>query len=208
MNIAVIAANGRSGQAFVTAALAAGHTIHAGIHGASNFSQQDGLMTMQCDATRPSEVSALISGCDAVVSLIGHVPGSAATVQTDSMRTIIECMKQQHVSRIISLTGTGVRQPGDHITLTDRLLNMSISIIDPARVQDGKGHAKLLSASGLEWTILRVLKLQNVTPKPFILTENGPTRPYVGRVDVARAIVEVIENHSFIQKMPILSKTQ
>jgi hypothetical protein len=109
------------------------------------------------------------------------------------------------ITRIISLTGTGVRMPGDNITLIDRILNMLVSIADPARVRDGIQHAHLLQQSQCEWTILRVLKLQNTPERPFHLKINGPTKLFVSRQDVAKAALEVIENHSFIRAMPILA---
>jgi putative NADH-flavin reductase len=75
MIIAVIAANGRSGQAFVEAALNRGHTVRAGIHGTNPFAEREGLIVMSCDATNKAEVLALIQGSTAVVSLIGHDAG-------------------------------------------------------------------------------------------------------------------------------------
>ena len=56
--------------------------------------------------------------------------------------------------RLISLTGTGVRFPGDKITLIDRILNLSISIIDPKRIKDGKNHVTLLKNSDLDWYVM------------------------------------------------------
>ena len=206
MKIAVIAANGRSGQAFVQKALDAGHKVRGGILGKSYLPNNPKLTTVDCDATNPDQVKELITGCDAVVSLIGHVKGSPAHVQTQAISTVIDCMKSTGVTRIVSLTGTGVRFPGDKITLLDRFLNLGISIVDPNRVKDGIEHVKLLEQSDVDWTVIRVLKLQNVAEKPFTLRENGPTKPYVGRDEVASAILQVLEQNSFVQKSPIISK--
>ncbi len=205
MKIAVIAANGRSGQAFVEKALAAGHTVRGGILGKSFLPDNPNLTTVDCDATNPDQVKELITDCDAVVSLIGHVKGSPAQVQTQAISTVVDCMKSAGITHIVSLTGTGVRFPGDKITLTDRFLNLGISIVDPKRVKDGVDHVKLLEHSDLNWTVIRVLKLQNVAEKPFTLRENGPTKPYVGRDEVASAILQVLEQNSFVQKAPIIS---
>jgi hypothetical protein len=60
--------------------------------------------------------------------------------------------------------------------------------------------------SGLDWTIIRVLKLQNIRTKPFELLENGPTKLFVSREEVAQAVLQVIEDKSFIQQAPIISK--
>ena len=206
MNIAVIAADGRSGRVFVERALAAGHSVRAGIHTTNNLTPHPQLSVVPCDATRQSDLQQLIHGQDAVVSFIGHVKGSAPDVQTNAMRTLVAAMHTEGIRRIVSLTGTGVRFPGDHVTLVDRILNVSISLIDPARVRDGRMHVDVLKQSDLDWTVLRVLKLQNTAPTPFVLREHGPTKWYVSRQEVAAAALQVVEQESFITKAPILSK--
>ncbi len=206
MKIAVIAANGRSGQAFVNKALSAGHTINAGVLGISHLPIHENLKIITCDATKEEEIEKLIEGQEVVVSLIGHVKGSQPDVQSVAIKKVIQAMDRRNLKRLISLTGTGVRFPGDHITLIDRFLNLSISIIDPNRVKDGIQHVEILKQSDLDWTVIRVLKLQNVKAKPFKLTEHGPTKNYVGREEVASAILEAIEQKSFIKNAPIISR--
>ena len=122
------------------------------------------------------------------------------------MRTLVAVMKTHGMRRVVSLTGTGVRVAGDHISLVDRVLNLGVSAVDPARINDGRDHVRVLEESDLDWTIVRVLKLQNVSPKPFKLTPHGPTKWYVGREEVAQAVLQVLEQHSFIQQAPIISK--
>jgi putative NADH-flavin reductase len=206
MKIAVIAANGRSGQAFVGAALTAGHSIHAGVRGKSYLKPHPNLTVVECDATNEAQLKNLLSGQEAVASFIGHVKGSEPNVQTIAIQQVVDVMKALGVKRLVSLTGTGVRFSGDKISLIDRILNLSISIIDPARVKDGKNHVEVLKSSALDWTVIRVLKLQNVPPKPFELREHGPTKWYVSRQEVAQAVLQVLEQRSFIKQAPIISK--
>jgi putative NADH-flavin reductase len=206
MKIAVIAANGRSGQTFVEVALANGHLIRAGILGKSYLKPHPNLTVVECDATNEDQLKNLLLNQEAVTSFIGHVKGSAPNVQTSAIEKLVGVMQGLNIIRIVSLTGTGVRFPGDKITIVDRILNLSISIIDPARVKDGKNHVEVLKASNLDWTIIRVLKLQNVQPRPFKLLENGPTKWYVGRTEVAKAVLEVLEQGSFIKQAPIIGK--
>lgn len=204
MKIAVIAANGRSGQAFVTAALAAGHTVRAGTFGGDPFAPQPGLEVQVCDATKSKDVSSLIKGQDAVVSLIGHASGVTADVQTKAMRKIVDAMHRAHVQRIVSLTGTGVRYPGDHVRLIDRMLNFGLGLVDAHRIQDGNEHAEILGKSGLHWTIIRVLKLTNNLPTDFHLSPHGPAKTLVSRQEVAQAILQVLEEDSFVREAPIV----
>lgn len=206
MKISVIAANGRTGQEFVQAALRSGHQVRAGIHTCSSLKATPGLSIMECDATQEREVTALIQGQDAVVSFIGHVRLSPADVQTNATKVIVSAMAKLNQKRFVSVTGTGVRFPKDKITLTDRLLNLSIGIIDPKRVADGINHTAVLAHSDLDWTIIRVLKLTNGQMQQFSLRSNGPTKPFVSRQEVAQAVLQVLEQHTFIGMAPIISQ--
>jgi putative NADH-flavin reductase len=206
MKIAVIAAGGRSGQAFVEAALAGGHQVNAGVHRHSHLPEHPRLTVMRCDATNKADLKKLLAGQEAVVSFIGHVKGSAPDMQTVATRAIIQVMQELGLKRLISLTGTGVRFPGDAISLVDRLLNTSIALIDPSRVKDGRDHMEVLRQSGLDWTVIRVLKLQNTAPRSFALREHGPTKWFVSRQEVALAVLQVLEQNSFMQQAPIIGR--
>jgi hypothetical protein len=206
MRIAVIAANGRTGIEFVAAALAAGHSVRAGTRGDSHFDSHPKLVVVPCDATLKGDVQDLLRNQDAVVSFIGHVRGSAPDVQSVAIQKVVAEMEAKGIKRIVSLTGTGVRFPGDHITLVDRLLNWGIFLIDPARVRDGRNHVEILLSSPLEWTVVRVLKLQNTRARLFKLRSYGPSRWIVSRKDVAQAVLQVLDDHRFIRKAPIIGK--
>jgi putative NADH-flavin reductase len=208
MNIAIIAANGRLGQALVKEALNEGHTVTAGTHSRNPFATHPNLTVTKCDATNTDDVAALIAGHDVVFSCIGHVKGSPADVQTAATRTVIDAMRATNLQRFITVTGTGVRNPGDRVTLTDRFLNFGIGIIDPARIKDGRDHVALLKDSSLEWTAIRVLKLQFENNRPYILTPHGPTLPYVSRKETARAMLQVARDNSFLKQLPMLSSAK
>jgi putative NADH-flavin reductase len=205
MKIAVIAANGRLGMAFVSAALQAGHTVRAGVRGAHSLPANTRLEVVSCDATNEGDLRNLLNGQEVVVSAIGHVKDSPADVQTVATQAIVKVMNELSISRYVDVTGTGVRFKGDHITLIDRFLNAGVTIMDKNRVTDGQTHQEVLKNSTLEWTTIRVLKLQNVPPHAYSLKLNGPTKPFVGREEVAFAMLEVIERKSFLSQAPIIS---
>lgn len=203
MKIAVLAANGRSGREFVTKALKAGHQIRAGVYGGT-LSPSDNLEIIDCNANDSKQVENLISGCEAVVSFIGHVKGSPKTVQTEAMKILVSEMQKQNIKRVISLTGTGVRMPGDSPSFIDKILNLSIILIDPDRVKDGIMHAKILTGSGLDWTIIRVLKLQNTAPKPFVLRPSGPAKLITSRSEVADAFLLALTDPNTVKQAPVI----
>lgn len=208
MKIAVIAASGRLGRIFVEEALQAGHKVRAGVRGENYLTPHENLEVVTCDATNLDDLRSLVRGQDVVVSAIGHVKNSPPNVQTVATQNIISVMNELDIKRFVDVTGTGVRFAGDKISLVDRVLNIAVRIIDPKRVKDGRTHQDVLINSKVDWTTIRVLKLQNVQLKPFELKLHGPTKWYVGRREVARAILQVIEQGTFVKQAPILSAAE
>lgn len=206
MNIAVLGADGRSGQAFVRIALESGHNVRGGYRSAKPKIKHPNYTPMLCDGENLDQVAKLISGCEAVVSLIGHVKGSRKYTQTESTKNIVTAMKKQNISRLVSLTGTGARFNGDEPSIIDKLLNLAISLIDSDRINDGKEHVKIIQNSQLEWSILRVLKLQNTKFKNYRLSTGGPAKLITSRQEVADACMNLLESSSFINQAPIISK--
>ncbi|HSH55885.1 MAG TPA: NAD(P)H-binding protein [Candidatus Limnocylindrales bacterium] len=208
MKLAVIGASGRTGRILVEQALAEGHEVRAAIHRYNPFKPTPGLTPVQCNGRQIEDVEHLLDGCEAVVSLIGHGWKSPAQLQTDTIRNVLGAMELQHINRIISLTGTGVRMPGDSITLIDRLMNLTIRLIGPKRIRDGIQHVRVLQESDTQWTVVRVLKLANFRTAQFRLSLHGPAKTFVPRADVALAILEVLDHASYVGQMPIIASSQ
>ena len=204
--IGVVGAGGKSGRVFIDAALDAGFYVKAGVLHTLLERQHPNLVVMACDGTSMGAVDQLVAGCDVVVSLIGHNRRSSATVQTDTMRNIVASMQTHQVRRLISLTGTGVRQPGDRLGFFDRIANIAIKVVDPLRVSDGIKHVEVIQESRLDWTVLRVLKLTKTTQYvPVTLSPHGPAELFTSRARVAQAILDVIIHRRYIRKFPVIT---
>lgn len=206
MIISVLAANGKSGKACVRALLDAGYIVRAGVRGSHDYISSERLDVIECDALKSEEVDQLVDGCDAVVSMIGHIPGSPPRLQTEAISNVLAAMRRHGVTRLISLTGTGVRFDGDRPSIVDRLANVAIKLIDPNRIRDGIEHAEALKRSQLDWTMIRVLKLSNGKHEggvTFSLT--GPAEFITPRRRVAAATVQLLKENNYIRQAPIIT---
>ena len=203
--VALFGADGRSGRVCVDALLSAGYSVRAGVH-SGTLEKRERLSQYNCNVMKPADVTALVKGSSVIVSLIGHGKNSPKDLQTTAMKNILKATKNNKNTRIISLTGTGVRQPGDRPSLIDRILNFTIKLIDPDRIQDGIEHAKLLQNSSADWTIVRVLKLTKGSHlgEP-VLTLGGPAEIFTPRARVAAAIEKKKKNDSFHRQSPVVS---
>ena len=203
--VALFGADGRSGRVCVDALLSAGYIVRAGVR-SGTLKERQNLSQHKFDATKLSDVRALVKGSSVIVSLIGHGKNSPKDLQTTAIKNILKATKSGKNIRIISLTGTGVRQPGDTISLIDKILNFSIKLIDPDRISDGIEHANVLRNSSADWSIVRVLKLTKGSHlgEP-VLTLGGPAEIFTPRARVAAAIVDIIKNDSFHRQSPVVS---
>lgn len=203
--IAVVAANGRSGRVFVDVALAAGYQVRAGVRGENTLPSHQNLTVVHCDATDESDVHLLLDGADVVVSLIGHGRKSPPHLQTEAMQIIAKVMQELQIKRLISLTGTGVRSAGDTPSVIDKIGTKIISLIDPNRITDGVEHAHFIESTNLDWTIVRVLKLGNGdSTRKVRFSLHGPAELLTPRSRVAHAVLQLIEEDSYIRQLPII----
>lgn len=205
--ICVFGALGRTGIHVLREATERGYKVTAFIHNPNvKSSIPEGVETVVGDVLDRDAVYQAIKGADAVISVIGHVKNSDPLVQTRGIENMVNAMKANHVKRIISLTGTGVRLPNDRPSVVDRVLNRAVYLIAPKRIEDGIKHAQVLQESALDWTVLRVLKLTNLSfgTGRYRLSEHGPAEPLTSRRKVARIILDLLDSKDFTNKMPIV----
>ncbi len=208
MKITIFGADGRTGREVLEYALSQGHEVIAFAYRDTALASYAGrIKTIQGDVLNYDKVLEACRGTEAVISALGHIKDSDPRMQTKGIIHIVKAMKETGVSRIVSLTGTGVRRAGDTPSLIDRFLNVVIERIDPERIADGKEHARVLEASGLRWTIIRVLKLGNSSrvSTEYKLTLGGPAELQTSRKKVARIMVDVAVQNSYTGEMPVVS---
>jgi len=206
--VVVFGADGRTGRPVVEELVQAGYEVVASVYQMPRDNIfPSGVHMEEGSVLDPDYVEGVVSNADVVISVVGHIKGTDPRMQTKGIKNIVEAMRKHGVRRLLSLTGTGVRQERDKPSIIDRILNIIIKKIDPQRIQDGIDHAKIVQNSGLDWTILRVLKLTkgNVEEKKYTLTEGGPAEFSTPRKKVAHILVDTIDKPEWFKKMPVSS---
>lgn len=204
MKIAVLGAKGRTGIVLVKELLSRGHEVH-GLGFGGSPADHPKFKWFSGDATNRLDVLACIQGVDVVISTLGHTRKTKTPIQTQCMIILTELLKGKK-TRIISMTGTGVREPGDSPSLLDKVLTLLIKVIDPKRVDDGIDHAKVLKDSDKDFTILRLLKLGKGNKKqPYRLTPGGPAMNLTNRWTVAEILADLAESEQWSKQMPVVS---
>lgn len=204
LKIAVLGANGRSGSVFVEEALRHGYIVRAGVY-SGELPAQNNLEVVKCNVMDAEDIRKICDGVDAVVSLIGHGRKSPANLQQVAMKNIIDALKNQPNTRVVILTGTGVRCEGDKPNFMDKILNFGIQKVDPLRISDGIKHVDILKSSSLDWTVVRVLKLTNGSHSGEVdMNLTGPAELFTPRARVANAIIKILDENIYHKQCPVI----
>jgi len=207
--IALFGGSGKSGQAFLTQALAQGYTLKALARNPASIPQQSAqLQVIQGDVLDAAKVAEVVAGAEVVVSLFGHVKGSPAWVQTEGTKNTVAAMQQHGIKRLISLSGGGLRYPEkDQPKLIDKFIRTMMQIFVPQVLRDAEAHAEVLKDSPLDWVIVRGPRLTLGHQKGnyrvgWVGVDSGTQ---LSRADLAHFILQEIESPSFVKTMPFVS---
>lgn len=208
MKICIFGADGRTGVEVVNYAKKQGFEVLAFVYSeSSNKYFPKDIEIKRGDVMDYNSVFEAVKKCEAVISVIGHIKGSDPLMQTKGMKNIVKDMQDSGVKRLLSLTGTGARVENDNPSCIDKVLNFLVKIVDPERIKDGVEHVKVIRNSGLDWTVVRVLKLskKDTEVDGYKLTSGGPAELQTSRKKVAEVLVDLIDDKNFIGKLPVIS---
>lgn len=175
------------------------------------------------DLNQP-KLDELTSGCDAVVSCLGHIPnfkgiwGKPRRLVTDSVRRLVTSIGSQK-TKFILMSANGVANPNgsdDLRPFSERVVLSLLRYLIPP-VADNEGAAMCLHNLGkdtsIEWCVIRPDDLidgdvseYNLTPKPCLgLFGAGKS----SRSNVAHCMIQLILNDAEWEKwkfqMPVLT---
>lgn len=208
MKIAVFGATGRTGRPLVEQALAEGHEVVALARDPSKLGMRhERLRVVAGDVLDAGAVEEVVAGADAVMSAIGHTKTSSKDVQTRGTRNIVAAMEEHGVKRLVSLTGAGVRDPGDQPKPVDKVFGFLLKTLQKDVIEDAEGHANVIKGSNLDWVIVRGPRLtegpKKGTYRVSLVGKNSGTQ--VSRADIADFMLQQAANNTYLRQMPMVS---
>lgn len=206
MKITLMGATGQTGRLVLSKALAAGHDITALVRNPSKMTLQDPhLRLVQGDILRLDDVTQVVRGSDATISVIGSRTLKPDTICTDSARIVIDAMRMTGVRRFICISGAGLNDNAgfiiQHIVRPLLLKNVYADAVE----QD-----KVIAASGLDWTIVRPYRLTMGAATTTYRVADHPFRSpvflrWTSRADVADFMARESQENQHIQKITFIS---
>lgn len=157
--VAVFGASGRTGRAIVDAALARGWTVRAFVRQPSSLPVQPGLELIVGSLDDRELVERAVRGIDAVAIVLGPRPPSREVFCAQATRVVIRAMEHAGVDRLLCQTGAMVGELPPSLSWGIRLMAWWFRCQRPAVAADRAEQERLVSTSGLKWTILKPPRL-------------------------------------------------
>jgi putative NADH-flavin reductase len=175
--ILVFGASGGTGKQFVEQALQAGYSITAVIRNPDVFAMRNpNLKIIKGDVLAPSTYAKEFEGSDAVVSCLGIPKIQPTTLYSSGIRNVVNCMDESGVKRIICISSGALDIPPRSSFIMNFLLKNVLQRVYKPIYSDMRVMEGILTASVLEWTIVRAPKLtdgkktgkyRNITGQPL-----------------------------------------
>ena len=213
MHLTVLGATGRTGVPIVQQALTRGHDVTALVRSPTKAGEllpvsEDRLRLVTGDLLDGEDVKAAIIGADAVINVAGQVKGAPEDLQQRAIRHVIAAMHAADVRRLVTLTGAGVRMPGDQPKIADRVIGGALKLLQPKLLADSVAYVDEVRASDLDWTVVRAPRLTDGDARgSYRVAPNvgGDSSTQISRSDLATAILELVEDDSFVGRAPVVT---
>jgi putative NADH-flavin reductase len=203
--IAVLGATGATGRHVVSAALQRGHHVVALVRRAGTFPPREHLSEVTWpEVTDVDALTRALPGANVVISALGGADKGPTTVCTDGIRSAVTAMKATGVSRLIALSAHGVLETHDK-----SLYSTAVWANVAERMRDKESMEPLITASGLDWTIVRPPKLSDHDAiGKYRAGTDLPIRLWssIGRADLAAFLLDEAETPRYIHAYPRITR--
>jgi putative NADH-flavin reductase len=199
MRLFVLGATGKTGGTLVAQALARGHSVTTFGRSLFTGSQSGEVFSVIGNPMSELELADALPRHDAVLSALGTRGLGATSVLEDSSRATIAAMRKTGVRRLVILSSALL---DSHIGLVNRIVSRTI-----LRHFSSDQHAmeQLVTASDLDWTVLRPPRMTNSAPDGQSTSVLGDPPDSAGmqitKEEVARVMLDTAENSRYIKQL-------
>ncbi|MDX2495269.1 MAG: complex I NDUFA9 subunit family protein, partial [Desulfuromusa sp.] len=144
MKVFITGGSGFVGREIIQQLLAANHSVRALVRTADSLNNFNGIETVLGDTTHPATLRDQLSGCDAVIHLVGIIrefPGKGITfkkLHAESTENMLQAAEEQGVKRYLQMSANGTREN----SVTDYHKTKWVA-------------EEMVRQSNLDWTIFR-----------------------------------------------------
>jgi putative NADH-flavin reductase len=193
------------GSSVVSTALRRGHHVITPVRRPGTIPPMEGLVEVAWpDVTDVAALKHALPGANVVISTLGGADKGPTTVCTDGIRSAVAAMKAAGVTRLIAVSAHGVLETHDR-----SLYSLAVWANVAERMRDKETMEPLITASGLNWTIVRPPKLSDHDAiGKYCAGTDLPIRLWssVGRADLAAFLVDEAETPQYPGAYPRITR--
>ena len=201
LRITVFGATGRMGHLLVRQALDAGQAVTAYARNPERLRiGHPNLSVLAGELDNDEAVLAAVQGADAVIEGVGAV--------SDGTRRIVAAMDQSSVRRLVAVSTCSVTDVRDLPDAKVRALVQFVKTAAPGPYREVRRAAELVRASDLNWTLVRVAKLNDQEATGRIKVGyygQGVVGLSITRADLAAFLLGQAVNPTYLHQAPAIS---
>jgi uncharacterized protein YbjT (DUF2867 family) len=206
MQIAILGGTGGIGGHVLSWALDAGHPVRALARRPEALPPRAGLVAVRGDALDVTAVAETIADADAVVSALGPRGTKSPSLLAGAAANVVAAMEKTGTHRLICVSAAGAYVTGDPDM--GWLIKAILPRVFAALFADVREMEKLIRDSGLDWTIVRPVRLVNrpgtgrYRVRPDFPPPHGRT---IARGDVAHFIAAALTESAWLHDAPAIA---
>jgi putative NADH-flavin reductase len=198
MKLFVLGATGKTGGSLVAQAVARGHSVTTFGRSLFTGSQSGEVFSVMGNPMNEAELADALSRHDAVLSVLGTRGFGATSLLEDSARATIAAMRKSSIRRLV-IQSSALLDPniGFVASFAGRTILRHHS-------RDQRAMERLVTASDLDWTVLRPPRMKDSAPlgKPVIIEEpSDSTGLLINKEQVAGVILDTVETGNHIRQI-------
>lgn len=203
MNITLFGATGGTGTAFAEQALAAGHEITAVVRDPARMkaAPDPRLRVVTADIMDPASIAPLLAGADAVVNTVGPHGLGRTVIQRDSVRSILQAMRQAGARRLLHVSGSSTVDDGESWYMRFPVKPLARATFLGNSSTDMRGAETMIRASDTDWTIFRPPALTSKPARGYrtAIDRNLPHGFSVSRADLAACMLAMLPDQATVR---------
>ena len=210
MNITIFGGTGETGLLVVKRILEKGYnaTVFARTPSKITFTHEH-LSVVKGEISDYNAIEPVIKTANAVISILGPTGKMKGLPVSSGLKNIIAAMGKNNVRRLIATATPSYQDANDKYQLSFHLAIFMIKKLQGDVYEDIQELGKAVTASQLDWTLVRLPMLSNKPAKGKInagYTGNDNVSLFsLTREDLADFLVKQIEDKEFIRKAPVIS---
>ncbi len=206
MQIAILGGTGGIGGHVLSWALDAGHPVRALARRPEALPQRTGLVAVSGDALDATAVAETVVGADAVVSALGPRGAKSPSLLAGAAANVVAAMEKTGARRLICVSAAGAYVTSDPDT--GWLIKAVLPRVFATQFTDVREMEDVIRESGLDWTIVRPVRLVNrpgtgrYRVRPDFPPPHGRT---AARGDVAHFIAAALTENAWLHGAPAIA---